>query len=70
MTLYRFINRFFISFSNFSLQLSVSDDVEIAKSKSIIQSEDLGKREDQVALESERQEQHIRPPLSHIVQGF
>lgn len=52
-----------------SLQWSVADDVEVVKS---VTSEDLDKRDeggDQVALESEHQEQHIHPPPPHIVQG-
>ena len=51
------------------LQWSVADDVEVAKS---VASEDMDKRDeggDQVALESEHQEQHIHPPPPHIIQG-
>lgn len=53
------------------MQWSVADDVEVVKS---VTSEDLEKQRDeggdQVALESEHQEQHIHPPPPHIVQGY
>lgn len=67
---YNFRSNFLLWHVFILLQWSVADDVEVVKS---VTSEDLEKQRDeggdQVALESEHQEQHIHPP-PHIVQGY
>lgn len=51
------------------LQWSTADDIEVVKSVATEDGEKRNEESDQVALESEQQEQHVHPP-PHIVQGL